>query len=73
MKPPLIIGVILLIAGILILTLGGFSLTREKRVLDAGPLKVNTRQTDHFPIPSPVGYLCVAGGIVAIVLGTRKS
>jgi len=67
------LGLALILAGALALAYQGISYTRKEKLLDAGPLKatMNTRET--IPLPPWVGGLMVAGGVVALVMGVRKT
>jgi len=50
---------------------GGFSWTRQKTVLDAGPVTVKTDKRESLPIPPIVGLVCVVGGIALMVTTKR--
>ena len=39
-----VVGIILIIAGILMLVFRGFSFTEEKKVVDVGPLEINKKE-----------------------------
>lgn len=65
-----LVGIVLLIVGIAGVAYGGFSWTRQKTVLDVGPLEVKTDKRESLPIPPLVGAVCVVAG--AALLLTRK-
>ncbi len=73
MKPAGIIGIILIIIGIVALAVGGFSYTKREKVIDAGPLQVSADKERTIPLPPVLGGLCLVGGIVLVVVGTRQS
>ncbi len=54
-------GIILIVAGIAMIIIRGFSVQTEKKVVDVGPLEVNKKENKW------VGWPTYAGGIVAIV------
>ncbi|SDH42485.1 hypothetical protein [Chitinophaga filiformis] len=54
-------GLILIIAGIAMIVIRGFSVKTEKKVVDLGPLEVNKTENRW------VGWPTYAGGIVAVV------
>jgi hypothetical protein len=54
-------GLILIIAGIAMIVIRGFSVKTEKKVVDLGPVEVNKKE-NHW-----VGWPTYAGGIVAVV------
>ena len=66
-----IVGIILIVLGIAGVAYGGFSWTRQKTVLDAGPLTVKTDKRESLPIPPLVGAVCLIGGVVLVVSGRR--
>lgn len=65
-----LVGIVLLIVGIAGVAYGGFSWTRQKTVLDVGPLEVQTDKRESLPIPPLVGAVCVVAG--AALLLTRR-
>lgn len=65
-----VLGILLLVVGVAALAYGGFSWTREKTVVDAGPIKIRTDQRESLPVPPIVGVVClIAGGAL---LFTRR-
>ena len=72
MKPAGIIGIVLVIAGIIALAYGGFSYTKHEKIIDAGPLQVSANREKTVPVPPILGGLCLAGGIVLIIVGSRR-
>jgi len=73
MKPAGIVGIILIAVGIIALAYGGFSYTKREKVIDAGPLQVSADKEKTVPLPPILGGLCLAGGIVLVLAGSRKS
>jgi hypothetical protein len=71
MKVATLVGILLLILGIVGFVAGGFSFTRNKTVVDAGPLKIEGKSQEHVPLSPVLSGLAVVGGIVLIVAGTR--
>ncbi|MCF6404422.1 hypothetical protein L3C95_16105 [Chitinophaga filiformis] len=55
------LGIILIIAGIAMIVIRGFSVKTEKKVADLGPLEVNKTENRW------VGWPTYAGGIVAVI------
>jgi len=66
-----IVGIILIVLGIAGVAYGGFSWTRQKTVLDAGPVTVKTDKRESLPIPPIVGAICLVGGVVLVVTAKR--
>ena len=73
MKPATIIGIILILVGVVALAYGGFSYTKREKVIDAGPLQVSADREKTVPFPPILGGLCLAGGIVLVIVGSRKT
>jgi hypothetical protein len=66
-----IVGILLVVLGILGIAYGGLSWTRQKTVLDAGPIKVQSSERESLPIPPIVGVICLVGGIALLASGKR--
>ena len=67
-----IAAIVLIVAGVLALAYGGFSYTREKKVIDLGPLQATAKTRETVPIPPLLGAAAIAGGIVMLVISSRK-
>ena len=68
MKTKQVIGILLIVVGLVSLLMGGFSWTREKKVIDLGPIEATTRERESLPIPPIVGGLILAAGVVLLVV-----
>jgi uncharacterized membrane protein YidH (DUF202 family) len=73
MRPAAIIGIILIIIGVIALAYGGFTYTKREKVIDAGPLQVSADKEKTVPLPPVLGALCLAGGVVLVIVGNRKA
>ena len=73
MKPAGIIGIILIVIGILALVYGGITYTKREKVLDLGPIQATAEKQKTIPLPPVLGGICLAGGIVLLIVSTRKS
>lgn len=67
------IGIILIIAGILMMVFRGFSVTTEKEVADIGPLEINKKENKWIGWPTYAGGVLVIVGVVMVVSGRRKT
>ena len=72
MKPAGIIGIILIVVGIIALAYGGFTYTKREKIIDAGPLQVSANKEHTIPFPPVLGGLALAGGVVLVIVGSRK-
>ena len=68
-----IIGTLLIVAGVIMLIFRGFSFTKEKKVVDIGPLEVNKQEQKNVSWPMYAGGIAVAAGIVVLLAGNKKS
>jgi hypothetical protein len=72
MKPATIVGILLVIIGVIGLAYGGISYTKEKTVVDIGPIKATADSRETIPVPPVLGGLALIGGVVLIVIGAKK-
>ena len=73
MKGTSVLGIALIVLGILSLVYSGITVTREKKILDIGPLQVHTDTKERIPLPPLLGGIALIGGIVLVVTGDRKT
>jgi uncharacterized membrane protein len=73
MKPAGIVGIILIIIGVISLVYGGFTYTKREKVLDLGPIQATAEKQHTVPFPPLLGGICLVGGIVLIIVGSRKT
>jgi hypothetical protein len=67
-----IVGMILIVVGLVGLLFGGIGWTREKTVVDLGPIQAKTTEHKSIPIPPVAGGLVLAAGVVLMVLPFRR-
>ncbi len=72
MKSTTVLGILLTVLGILALAYQGFSYTREKKVLDVGPIHATRDDTEHVSIPPIVGGLALLGGVALLLVGAKQ-
>jgi len=73
MRPAGIVGIILIIIGVIAFAVGGISYTKREKVIDAGPLQVSADKEKTIPLPPVLGGICLVGGIVLVIVGTRQT
>ena len=71
MKLTAMLGIVLVVLGALALVYQGFSYTREKNVIDIGPIHATAETREHIPLPPIVGGLALAAGAILLVMGAR--
>jgi hypothetical protein len=67
-----IVGIILIIVGIVALAYGGISYTKREKVLDIGPIQATAETRETIPLPPLLGGLALAGGVVLLIVGSRR-
>ncbi len=67
-----IVGIVLLAVGLLGLAIGTFQYTRQKKVLDAGPIHIERKATETVTIPPLAAGGVVVVGLVLTLVGSRK-
>jgi hypothetical protein len=72
MKPNIIIATILIALGIAAFAYQGITYTTREKVVDLGPIQVTAEKTKTLPLPPIVGAIAIVGGIVLLVMGTKK-
>jgi hypothetical protein len=72
-KPVTLIGIGLIILGVLALAYQGITYTTREKVIDLGPLKASVDKEKTIPLPPILGALALAGGVVLVIVGARKS
>ena len=65
-------AIVLIVLGVIALAYGGISYTREKKVLDIGPIEATTKTRETIPLPPVLGAAAIVGGIALIVVSARK-
>jgi hypothetical protein len=53
-------------------TLTGITYTTREKVVDIGPIQMTAEKTKTLPLPPLVGIVALVGGIVLLVMGSRK-
>jgi uncharacterized membrane protein YidH (DUF202 family) len=65
------LGVVLIVLGVLALAYGGFTYTREKKVVDLGPIQASRKETSTVPLPPILGVAAILGGGVILFAGKK--
>ena len=69
MRPLALIGIVLLVAGAVVLAMGGFGFTKERQEVDVGPIEVAAERRGF--VPPVVGGLAMVVGAVMLVAARR--
>ena len=73
MKPVTLVGIALIILGVLALAYQGITYTTREKVIDVGPLQASVEKKKSIPLPPILGVLALAGGVVLVIVGARRS
>lgn len=66
-------GIILIIAGIAMVLIRGFSVTTEKEVVDLGPLEINKKENKWVGWPTYAGAIVAIVGVVLVVTDKKRA
>jgi len=72
MKTYTLIGIILIVIGIVAFAYQGITYTTREKVVDIGPIQMTADKTKTISLPPIVGAIALVGGIVLLVMGSKK-
>ncbi len=72
MKTYTLTGIILIVIGIIAFAYQGITYTTREKIVDVGPIQVTSDTTKTLPLPPIVGGIALVGGIVVLVIGSKK-
>ncbi|MGE5178872.1 MAG: hypothetical protein ACM3PF_07265 [Bacteroidota bacterium] len=72
MKTLAIVGALLIALGLAGLVWGGVTYTKSKDTAKLGPIDITVKEKKTVPVPMPVSVVAVVGGVVLLVMGTRR-
>jgi uncharacterized membrane protein len=72
-NPTVLMGIALIVLGIVAFAYQGITYTTRENVVDLGPIQASVETKKTIPLPPILGGLVLAGGIVLVMAGTRKS
>lgn len=72
MTPRRIVGLVLVIIGLISLLWGGISWTREKTIVDIGPIEARSQERETIPLPPIVGGIALVAGAILLVARERS-
>jgi membrane associated rhomboid family serine protease len=68
-----IVAILFIVGGVFGLAYGGFNYTKETHSTDIGPLHLEVKEEQRVNIPLWVGIGGVVGGVLLLVLSSRKA
>jgi hypothetical protein len=72
-KIAVIVGIVLIIVGMIGFAWGGLGWTTQKKDAQLGPLQITHKESHGIALPPIASGICLVGGIVLVVVGSRKS
>jgi hypothetical protein len=72
MRPLMLAGLVLIVAGVAALIYQGISYTSRETVLEVGPIHATADRVRTVPLPPIVGIVAVAAGLALVVVDARK-
>jgi len=72
-KPITLVGIALIVLGIVAFAYQGITYTSREKIIDIGPIQATADTQKTIPLPPLLGGLVLAGGIVLVVVGAKKS
>ena len=68
-----LVGIALIVLGIVAFAYQGITYTSREKLIDIGPLQASVDTKKTIPLPPILGGLLLAGGIVLVIVGAKKS
>ena len=68
-----LVGVALIVLGIVAFAYQGITYTSREKIIDIGPIQATADTQKTIPLSPLLGGLVLAGGIVLVVVGAKKS
>ena len=68
-----LVGIALILLGIVAFAYQGISYTSREKIVDVGPLQASVDTKKTIPLSPLLGGLVLVGGIVLVVVGSKKS
>jgi uncharacterized membrane protein len=72
-KPTILFGIVLIVLGVVVFAYQGITYTTREKVIDLGPIQASVDTQKTVSLPPILGGLVLAGGIVLVMAGTKKS
>lgn len=67
-----LIGTVLIVAGVLAVVMGGFSYTQEREAADIGPVEIQVEEQKRVNIPLWAGAAGIVAGAVVLAASRKR-
>ena len=68
-----VLGIVLIVAGIVMLIFRGFNFTQEKNVADIGPIEINKKEKKSIGWPIYAGAVALVAGVALVAVDKKKN
>jgi uncharacterized membrane protein len=72
MKTATLVGILLIVLGIIALAFQGISYTKQRKIVDVGPIHATAETKERIPLPPILGGIALVGGISLVIVGARR-
>ena len=72
-NPITLVGIALIVLGVVAFAYQGITYTSREKIIDIGPFQATADTQKTIPLSPLLGGLALVGGIVLVVVGTKKS
>ena len=72
-NPITLVGIALIVLGVVAFAYQGITYTSREKIIDIGPFQATADTQKTIPLSPLLGGLALAGGIVVVVVGAKKS
>ena len=72
MKTATLVGILLIVLGIISLAFQGITYTRQRKIVDLGPIQATAETKERIPLPPILCGIALVGGIALVIAGTRR-
>ena len=67
-----IVGILLIVAGILMLVFGNVTFSKKEKVADVGPVEINKKEKKTIAWPNYAGPIIIVAGIGVLVVSANR-
>ena len=67
-----LVGIVLIVLGVIGLASGGFSYTKQEKIVDIGPIHATADKTHSVAIPPVLGTIAIVAGVALVALTVRR-
>jgi len=71
MRPVGMVGAVLIVLGIVVLAVRGFSYTKDRDSTNIGPVQISTEKKGF--VPPVAGVIAIVAGVALIAVGRQRS